>query len=578
MFSQLFGGHNYCSDLNDAKVKKETAARCSSDKPWLPRGLRDNAKRLCTRWALLTGASALRTASYGWNELLENTTVAALPQLVMTRGRLERMGPSTFSDDGHGTSPLAHLSLIDASSTIARVKDLMQQIPPNTVWLAHAEHAILLANGVVYFGSPDLCSSGSKHSSGAVAIRSPPQVTVLDLSGGCCRPQRTLSAKEALKAGVMSGRSPPAGSIKEFADLAVDSAEHEWLYMCTQSHGSTYFHGLAEAAPRLLFGVQLFKSNPQIRVVVKAKTVITILELLGFPGRSLEFQGKVMFAKKVTIPPYGGVATQSKGRQVWRTILQAMRLEVARNGGYNTTSPYTLLVVRRSASVRKNGRAMLNHDNVMAALRQILSPSKDSKSHMPLLEWPPAATLQQAAASWGDARLVIAPHGAGGTNVMFMSPGSTYVEILAKQQKGRVYGSLARLMGVNYVACTYDREDPRFQYQLYDRMTNDNFVVDVRWLLGCIRDGLNPTRGTARSPFTEKMWETLDHLVVVEGNGTARGSKTAKFLGKGRAMKSIGRPRSKGRGKTRLATLRSVSRGKGKVPALRRAPASDAHG
>ena len=147
---------------------------------------------------------------------------------------------------------------------------------------------------------------------------------------------------------------------------------------------------------------------------------------------------------------------------------------------------------------------MLNHDNVMAALRQILSPSKDSKSHMPLLEWPPAATLQQAAASWGDARLVIAPHGAGGTNVMFMSPGSTYVEILAKQQKGRVYGSLARLMGVNYVACTYDREDPRFQYQLYDRMTNDNFVVDVRWLLGCIRDGLNPTRGTARSPLRRR--------------------------------------------------------------------------
>ena len=102
---------------------------------------------------------------------------------------------------------------------------------------------------------------------------------------------------------------------------------------------STYFHGLAEAAPRLLFGVQLFKSNPQIRVVVKAKTVITILELLGFPGRSLEFQGKVMFAKKVTIPPYGGVATQSKGRQVWRTILQAMRLEVART---EATTPHPL--------------------------------------------------------------------------------------------------------------------------------------------------------------------------------------------------------------------------------------------
>ena len=55
-------------------------------------------------------------------------------------------------------------------------------------------------------------------------------------------------------------------------------------------------------------------------------------------------------------------------------------------------------------------------------------------------------------------------------------------------------------------------------------------------------------------------------FVVVEGNGTARGSKTAKFLGKGRAMKSIGRPRSKGRGKTRLATLRSVSRGKARCP------------
>ena len=132
---------------------------------------------------------------------------------------------------------------------------------------------------------------------------------------------------------------------------------------------------------------------------------------------------------------------------------------------------------------------------------------------MPLVEWPAAATLQQAASAWSTARLVIAPHGAGGTNIIFMPPGSTFVEIVASDQHGRVYGSLARQMGLRYVPCVYNRSEPRFKPQLWEGVPNDNFVVDVAWLLECMQARLNATRSTAASPMTEIVWARLDRLL-----------------------------------------------------------------
>ena len=108
----------------------------------------------------------------------------------------------------------------------------------------------------------------------------------------------------------------------------------------------------------------------------------------------------------------------------------------------------------------------------------------------------------------------IAPHGAGGTNMLFMPTNSIYIEILSKDQAGRVYGTLAKMLGHRYVACIYDRALPRFHPQMLKYTpSTDNFVLDVPWFLGCLSSKLNSTRGTPDSPWSEQAWKSLDFLL-----------------------------------------------------------------
>ena len=93
---------------------------------------------------------------------------------------------------------------------------------------------------------------------------------------------------------------------------------------------------------------------------------------------------------------------------------------------------------------------MLNHDEMMLVLRQIVLPPTATIS-----EFPPSADLKTAAQMWRDADVAIVPHGAGTTNILFMRPNSTVVEILRKGQTGRVYGGLAKALGHTYHACIY---------------------------------------------------------------------------------------------------------------------------
>ena len=487
--------------------------------------IRCNWNQLCIHWALIIGAKDLHTASFSWPDLKHMAASDTLPKLALQGGSLVTTSRGNYTRRDNQLSQL-HLELIDARTTAVRTDLVVRALNEQNAWLAQVGKAILLSNGIVYTGASP-CMTPSPEADGlslpaSHALR--PQLTVLDLSGGCCRALPPLGATAALRAGLSPGRQPAVRKLGELVDEAMHATEHEWIYTCMQSHGSTYFHGLAEGAPRVLWGVQLLRSNPQVRVLSSAKSVRILLDVLRLPGRAMAFDGRAMYARKVTIPQYGGAAF-NHDRLLWDAFLRAVRVEVARQASpspgagqlqlpQQSGASHSLLVVRRSAAVKKNGRAMLNHDEVMSVVRHILSPSKMVTPQMPLVEWPAAATLQEAAITWGEAHLVIAPHGAGGTNIIFMPGGSTYVEILASDQRGRVYGTLAHALGVRYVSCVYDRNDPRFRPVLADRMVNDNFVVDVRWLLRCMRTQLNVTRGHKDSPLTKLSWSAIDNLLA----------------------------------------------------------------
>ena len=277
-------------------------------------------------------------------------------------------------------------------------------------------------------------------SSYAVVITSDP-VAVLDLAGGCCRPEAAFSFMQlaSIDAFLRNGRG-------------YTSPEHAWLFLASHFHSSTYFHALGEAAPKLIWGLRLLRENPTLKVLHSSRFIDEVLHALHLPGRAVAYDSsKRHFARRVTVPP--------PAYQLDLGPLQALRRELM--GSVEARLPLanrarSVLVVRRSAMIHGGGRALLNHDELMFTLRNVLLDRS-----VALAEWPPTGTtLKQAVKVWSEIDTVIAPHGAGLTNVLFLPPGSTVIEIVAKGQKGRVYGTMARLFGHKFTTCEYVRDGP----------------------------------------------------------------------------------------------------------------------
>ena len=105
---------------------------------------------------------------------------------------------------------------------------------------------------------------------------------------------------------------------------------------------------------------------------------------------------------------------------------------------------------------------------------------------IPIEEFPPTgASICDTVRQWYRARVAICPHGAGCTNMLFMRPTSTVVEVVHSEQHGRVYEGMARMMGHHFVSCIYNLTMARKRSQL--KFARDHsyssFVVDVPWLL-----------------------------------------------------------------------------------------------
>lgn len=105
-----------------------------------------------------------------------------------------------------------------------------------------------------------------------------------------------------------------------------------------------------------------------------------------------------------------------------------------------------ILVVRRDPA-SKTGRALLNHGMLLAALRLRFPRCAVS-------EYAHNASLASSIGQWRAARLVIAPHGAGMTNMLFMRPRGHAVELVPPLQKGRIYGQIARVAALHWTSCT----------------------------------------------------------------------------------------------------------------------------
>ena len=320
---------------------------------------------------------------------------------------------------------------------------------------------------------------------GVVLVASPP--LVLDLAEGCCRPPAPLPAGKLPRAyGLITGKAQRnrlprwirIGRLHLLADeVHEDTVEHEWLLHLFHSHSSSYHHAITECGQKLMWTRGLLLAQPEVKVLHDSIFVDQLLAAAGLVGRGVRVRFRSVFARRLTVPPSMNVS----GAHVPLVLHSLAGACMAAIAPAPAGQP-ALLVVRRSTLAHDGGRGMLNHDELLLALRQRLPDAN-------IEEYPPTATLTAAARQWSRARMAICPHGAGCTNMLFMPRHSTVVEVLHYEQRGRVYVTLARNLGHRYVELKYNRTEARGRSQLEfaRRAPYTSFVLDVPKLLDLLQ-------------------------------------------------------------------------------------------
>ena len=249
------------------------------------------------------------------------------------------------------------------------------------------------------------------------------------------------------------------------------------VYLLTFSHSSTYFHAVRQALPRLLFGMALLQSNPRIRIVHSSSAIIPrCLEAFGLGGRGL-FRERPLLAPAVIVPP-GADGTASIDGPLLRATASMLQHGVdakplisasSSEGGSNVT-----LLVRRDTETG-TGRGVYNHAALLHALQDHVG-----RSRVVVFE-PQGVSLAETVHLWSTATLVVAPHGAGLTNLMFCQPGAVVVELYREGNPSGIYQAMADIFGLRYVPCRHSDGRATTDYG------TSSFLLNITWFFLCLQ-------------------------------------------------------------------------------------------
>lgn len=246
------------------------------------------------------------------------------------------------------------------------------------------------------------------------------------------------------------------------------------------SHSETYYHFLIEALPRLEHVWTMVSEDDSVKIFQTSPFAPSTFSLLGLgPNRACD--GRRTVYPTVLIPP--PMQDPRDEATVARVRSMAHRLVAA--AGLADTGPEekpTWLVINRKGAKARN---ILNHEELMTGLRErfpgvVFREFGGDESDSPRTEGDGRSlgfhsegvlgegsheqrkaegvesggverSIRSFRSCWG----VIAPHGAGLSNLVFLAKSSaSVVEIVGEGQTGKVYEALAEQFGHRHLYVT----------------------------------------------------------------------------------------------------------------------------
>ncbi|MFD0694229.1 glycosyltransferase family 61 protein [Paenibacillus sp. GCM10027628] len=229
-----------------------------------------------------------------------------------------------------------------------------------------------------------------------------------------------------------------------------------------------YYHWMLDVLPRLHImkqcGIQAdaYIINGRRMAPFQYET----LEALGIPKEKVivSHSGLHLQAKKLIIPHF------SRGiRPKW--VCDFLRQELMINKKIEPVKGFERIFISRANAGK---RKLLNEEEVMGLL------AKYGFQSIRLEEKSVAEQIQ----IFASAKVVVAPHGAGLTNVLFSDPGTKVIEFLAPSLVHNCYPILSSLLGHRHYYIIGEGERPPEYVDPHDRKANITVrLSDVREIL-----------------------------------------------------------------------------------------------
>ena len=228
---------------------------------------------------------------------------------------------------------------------------------------------------------------------------------------------------------------------------------YDEVYVMAQFWGDKFFHKMVEDIPRLALFLNFLKTNSQIKILSTDRSQRTrkLLEALGLDGSRLVtgwISAKIAYVPRTTkcgVPNFLEAQILNK---VYRDYISANLL-------VKPIKPSKIILIRRTGL-----RQLLDHLKVVEALKKVASRYQ---LDLRVFSDNPTPTLKETMALFAEAVAVVAPHGAGLSNLLFSAPGTLVLEgILKSPNVNLCYQRLAFVLGMRWYGMTSQHSSINF--------------------------------------------------------------------------------------------------------------------
>lgn len=193
--------------------------------------------------------------------------------------------------------------------------------------------------------------------------------------------------------------------------------QYDEVFVVTQYWGTSVFHRMIEIVPRLALFVDFLKANPGIRIAAPevGGRLAELLEIVGLDASRLvtgAVRAKIVYQPRSTGCGTANVQESQALARLYRDYIERSFPRPPRRNG--------LVLIRRSRS-----RRFREQEAIESAMRRVAAEFNLTYS---LFADDPTPALADTMAAFHSAVVVVGPHGAGLSNVLFSAPGTFVVE------------------------------------------------------------------------------------------------------------------------------------------------------